>query len=114
MLTQDQINKLVNDKNIVKINVKMTEYDYITSMINDLEKRMFEINPKLEIKWLSYNKFVNDILSSGLDMWVNINDGDIEINFTNEYCKYIDKCAKKIYTLEEFCQSSNVIDLTKL
>ena len=111
MLTQDQIDKLVNDKNIVKINVKMHEYDYITSMIYDLERRMFEVNPKIEIKWLSYNKFVHDILSSGLDELV---DDDIEINFTKEYCKYIDKCAKKIYTLEEFCQSSNVIDLSKL
>ena len=44
----------------------MTEYNYITSMISDLERRMFVINPKFQIKWLSYNTFVHQILHTGL------------------------------------------------
>lgn len=108
MLTQNQIDQLVNDKAVVKISLKMTEINYITSMISDLQNRIYKANPKLEIKWLSYTEFVHNVLHSGFEV-----EPGQDFNFTNKYCKYIDKCAEKIYILEEFYKLNDVLDLTR-
>ena len=70
---------------------------------------MYKVNPKLEIKWLSYYDFVHGLLHSGFNV-----EPCQDFDFTNEYCKYIDKCAKRIYILEESYKSNDVLDLTHL
>ena len=102
---KQQLEMMVDDRDVANIDLKMKEADYVMSMAMDLQRRINEVNPSCKIKFVTYREFVHRILSSGLH--------DFTIDFTKEYCNYIDRCANKIYTICEY-YNKDIINFEKI
>jgi hypothetical protein len=109
---QKELDNLVDDTNVVQIITEMTEANYVKAMVFDLKRRIHQVNPSCKIEFLSYYSFVHQILNNGLDCMVV--DDESTIDFTKEYCKYIDKCADKVYTISKHYNNRDIIDFTQL
>jgi hypothetical protein len=87
----------------------LTAFDLIhhkdINLINDLDRRAIEMG--YTIKWYTFTEYVNKILSN------KELKGDID--FSNEYCEYINKYANFIYLLEinKKDMDNGLLDFTK-
>jgi hypothetical protein len=84
------IENILDVSNIIKVDVKMKEEDYLASMITDLDRRASDLG--YTIKWNTYGEFVNMAITSGVHE---------DSNLSKDYCEYIDKYAKYVYFLEQ-------------